>query len=145
MGNPAAGVCFITDSWNSPTYTVITALKATGNQSGIVAKWKAAAEQWANSELNNPEAVAVRAWLPMWQVRPFYTAKELAPIWPMLAVALKIVERPFHEFSPARLAFLLDYGKLPKVRYNDKDYYVVERLHYWKNADAKEIENVFNG
>jgi len=131
--------------WASPTYKIIKAMHATGNQAGIVAQWKARMEEWARNNPDVKEAEIVNSWLPLWQVRPFYTAAELAPLWPMIAVALGIVERPFHEFSPARLAFLLDYGKLPKVRYNDKDYYVVERLHYWKNAGAKEIENVFNG
>lgn len=135
----------MTRFWDSPTYKIIKAMKATGNRAGVVAQWKEMIEQWANNQINNPDAVAIRSWLPMWQIRPFYAVEELAPLWPMLAVALGIVERPFHFISPARLAFMLDYGKLPKVRYNGRDYYVVERLHYWKNAEAKEIENVFNG
>ena len=131
--------------WESPTYKIIQAMKATGNRPGVVARWKSFVEAWANRPENRalPEAVAVRAWLPYWQVRPFYTAAELAPIWPALAVALGVVDRPFPAIPAKRLEFMLDYGGLPRIDFARPQFFIIERIHYWVGASHGEIEKEF--
>jgi hypothetical protein len=121
--------------WNSPTYKIIKAMKATGNQPGVIAQWKDMVEAWAVKN-KGPDAEAVKAWLPMWQVRPMYTAAELAPIFPMLAVALRFADRPTPQMSPKRLENELIYGALPRVRLVGDDYspyFIVERIHHWRD------------
>lgn len=117
--------------WNSPTYKIVQAMKATGNRPGIIRQWKEMVERWAL--LNpGPDADAVAAWLPNWQIRPFYSAAELAPIFPALALALRITRRMEPMKSPARLAHELDYVGLPQIILCGEIYYIVERIHYWK-------------
>jgi len=116
------------------TYRIVQAMKATGNRPGIVAQWKAQIEQWAANEVNNPDAVAVRAWLPLWQVRNYYSARELAPIWPVLAIVLGLATRMEHIKSPARLENELDFARLPYFEKNSEKYYYVEQIHLHKNV-----------
>lgn len=130
--------------WNSPVYQIIQAMKATGNQTGVIQRWKDSVERWASVN-NSPEAQAVKAWLPVWQVRPFYTAGELAPLYPALAIAVGAVNHVLPQMSAKRLAYLLDFGGLPKLSQYGRDpstyqnpltgywnqYYIVERVHYW--------------
>ena len=79
----------MTDFWKGETYAIVKAMKATGNRPGVIAQWKAEMEAWAAMRpVNDPDAQAVRSWLPHWQCRPFYTAEELAPMWPALAIAV---------------------------------------------------------
>jgi len=60
------------------TYRIVQAMKATGNKPGVIAQWKAQVEQWVLDNPEAPEAAALRSWLPMWQVRNHYSARELA-------------------------------------------------------------------
>jgi len=130
--------------WEGETYAIVKAMRRTGNQEGVVARWKKSVERWALNAVNEPDAAAVRAWLPMWQVRPFYTVDELAPMWPALAIGLGIASRwPNVPKSTRRLEFELDYAGLPHFVYNGKRYFIVERLHYWRDASPKEIEKEF--
>lgn len=130
---------------NEYIYAVVQAMKARGNQPGLIAQWVALAHQWALDH-RGPDADAIRAWLPYFQPRPFYTAGELAPMWPALVVALGLSERPA-TYSPGRLANELDFGGLP-VLHRDGDsvwfrnpldrtkierYYIVERIHHWRH------------
>jgi len=116
------------------TYRIVQAMKATGNQPGIVAQWKAQIEQWAANEVNNPDAVAVRAWLPLWQVRNHYSARELAPIWPVLAIVLGLTTQMEHIKSPARLENELNFARLPYFEKDGEKYYYVEQIHLHKNV-----------
>lgn len=130
--------------WSGPIYGVIQAMKACGNKPGIIAQWVALAHQWALDH-RGPEADAIRAWLPHFKPRPFYTAHELAPMFPALIVALGLTDRP-STYSPERLANELDFGGLPVLRRDDESiwfrnpmdrtkverYYIVERIHYWR-------------
>lgn len=129
--------------WTSDTYAIIKAMRACGNRPGLIAEWKDAVERWANlpEYMNLPEAVAVRAWLPAWQVRPIYTADELAPLWPMLALAVGWSDRPPSLRGARRLEFELDYGLLPYVMILGRKFYVVEQFHKWKNASEEEFQN----
>ncbi len=134
--------------WEGETYAIIKAMKATGNRPGIIAGWKNALEHWANTiDPTNGDRAAVRAWLPLWQPRPFYTAEELAPMWPALAIAIGFTNRwPEVLKSPQRLAFELDYGGLPRCTSGLGQwgkYFIVEQIHRWQQARGGDIEREF--
>jgi hypothetical protein len=121
------------------TYRIVQAMKATGNRPGIVAQWKVQVEQWAANEVDNPDAVAVRAWLPLWQVRNHYSARELVPIWPVLAIVLGLATRMEHLKSSARLENELDFARLPHFEKDGEKYYYVEQIHLYKNVTQGEL------
>lgn len=134
------------DFWQSPVYQVIKAMRATGNQPGVIAQWIERAGVWAQA-LDGPDAAAIRAWLPHWQPRPFYSAAELAPIFPVLIWMLGIAERAPRQMAPERLQFQLMYGGLPTLRKQDSTdrflspfgappalYFIVEQIHHWQNV-----------
>lgn len=135
--------------WSSPTYQIVRAMKATGNKPGIVAQWKAAMDLWAMTNVG-PDASALQSWLPQFQVRPFYTADELAPMWPALGMVLGITDRMEPVKSYARLLNELDLARLPSlcdmhgrqmlahpVTKQVRRFYIVERISYWS---ARPIE-----
>lgn len=127
----------------SETYHIIEMMKATGNRPGIIARWKESVADWAQKYRTDPGAAAVNAWLPLWQPRPIYTAEELAPMWPALAIATGYTNRwPAVVKSARRLEHELDFYRLPYVIIDGQKYYVVERLHFWKNASEEELKNV---
>jgi hypothetical protein len=128
--------------WKGETAAIVRAMKATGNRPGIVAEWKAKVAQWAQMNRTDPNAAAVNAWLPMWQPRPFYTAEELAPMWPALAIAVgHTTHWPNVLKSPKRLEHELDFAGLPYFRTRGRKYYIVECIHIWKNASQEDREN----
>jgi len=120
------------------TYRIVQAMKATGNRPGIIAQWKAQIEQWVANNPNAPEAAALRAWLPMWQVRNHYSARELVPIWPVLAVVLGLATRLEHLKSTKRLEHELDFARLPHFEKDGEKYYYVEQIHLYKNVTQGE-------
>lgn len=123
------------------TYRIIQAMRATGNQTGIIAQWKAMVEQWAELNRNIADAAAVRAWLPLWQTRPFYSAAELAPMWPALGIATGVRKSwPSVPKSAKRLEHELDFHGLPRLPEPYHNYFICERIHYWKRALLSEIE-----
>lgn len=137
--------------WKSDTYAIVKALKANGNRPGLIQQWKDAVEAWATSpeNVNSPDAKAVVTWLPAWQARPFYTARELVPLWPMLAVAVGWSDRPPHNTrSVHRLENELLFADLPRFVKNAKNYFIVEKVHYWKSqvilGNWKEINDALS-
>lgn len=131
----------------SETPHIIQAMKATGNQPGVIERWKEAIAVWAQMNRADPNAVAVNAWLPLWQPRPFYTADELAPLWPALAIATGFTNRwPTVVKSARRLEFELDFYGLPRLA-EFREYFICERLHHWRQAPMgeilREVGNVF--
>lgn len=129
----------VTDFYKSDTFLIVQKMKATGNQPGVVALWKNMVEHWAKRNAG-PDADAVLAWLPLWQSRPFYSAVELAPLWPALAVALGICEKFPAIKSAHRLENELSFSGLPKRRMLDRYYFAIERVHYWRDASDEEWE-----
>lgn len=132
---------------STETLHIIEMMKATGNQPGVIARWKEAVAAWAHKHCTEPDAAAVNAWLPLWHPRPFYTAEELAPMWPALAIATGYTNRwPAVLKSAKRLEHELIFHGLFHRKINDKLYFVVERLHVWAQLPdsewRKEIENV---
>lgn len=138
------------DFYQGPTYKIVQAMKATGNQPGVIEQWREMVEHWAGTH-PGPDAAAILAWLPMWQSRPFYTAAELAWIFPVLAVALRITPTLRPMKSARRLANELDFAGLPKFYVmdgyaeGDAPYYVVERIHYWTRQPPALSYELFQG
>lgn len=144
--------------WNSPVFQVVKGMKASGNMPGMVARWIEAAAHWAGEHAPLPEAKAIQAMLPYWRARPFYTASELAPIFPALMKVFGIADKQ-HEMSGARLGYMLDDAGLPKLKnangstfFHDamgvlQEYYVVERLHHWSTQvfTQDEFEEILFG
>lgn len=129
--------------WKGETYAIVKAMKATGNRPGVIAEWKERVAQWAQMHRTDPNAAAVNAWLPLWQPRPFYTAEELAPMWPALAIAVEHTTHwPAVPKSAKRLEFELDYAGLPFRFSMGRKYYIVERIHYWTDAPQDEFDEV---
>lgn len=128
--------------WSGETYAIVKAMKATGNRPGVIAAWKEDVAAWAKFCPGDPNAAAVTAWLPHWQVRPFYTVEELAPIWPALAIAVGHTARwPAVLKSPRRLQHELDHAGLPYFETAGQRYYLVEQIHMWKALSQEEREN----
>jgi hypothetical protein len=121
--------------YQSATYKIVQAMKATGNQPGVIEQWREMVEHWAGTHPGH-DAAAILAWLPMWQVRPFYTPEELAPIFPALAVALRITPTLRPQKSPARLENELVFAGLPRLMKEGCSeptrLFIVERIHFWK-------------
>ncbi|MBA4164325.1 MAG: hypothetical protein C0510_06795 [Erythrobacter sp.] len=131
--------------WKGETAGIVKAMKASGNREGVIANWKEGLRLWAEANPNNPDAAAALAWLPHWRVRPFYSADELAPLWPALAIAIgHTVKWPAVLKSAKRLEFELDYAGLPSRFMLGRKYYIVERIHYWTDASHEEIEREFD-
>lgn len=121
------------------TYHIVQAMKATGNRAGVIEQWKQAVAGWAQMHRTDPNAAAVNSWLPLWQPRPFYTAVELAPMWPALSIATGFTNRwPTVLKSARRLEFELDFHGLPRLRICP-DLFICERIHHWRAASDEEI------
>lgn len=128
--------------WKGETWAIIKAMQATGNRPGVIAEWKDQIAAWAENSPRDPNAAAVKAWLPHWRVRPFYTVDELAPLWPALAIVVGHTDRwPQVLKSAKRLEFELDYAGLPRLDFPTlRQYFIVERLHHWSKATLAEVE-----
>lgn len=136
--------------WQGETYAIAKMIKAAGNQPGIVQRWVERVAEWADLMMTPTDAAAVRAWLPFWQNRPFYTPEELAPIWPALAImAGKTTRFPAVLKSPMRLRFEMDYAGIESFERFGKRFYIVERPHYWRGlierAEWEEIDRLILG
>lgn len=144
--------------YTNATYRLVQDMKATGNRPGIIAQWKEQIHLWAHSDwCVGPDTEALQAFLPLWQARPFYTAKELAPIFPALALWKGFAERLTAVKSPKRLANELRFYGLPAFQvclgeYKGPEslttYFCVERIHYWRDLGTvaefdKEFSDVF--
>lgn len=124
-------------TWNTPTYRVVRKMIESGNQPGVVTMWKNMVIAWIE-KATGPDAAAVKAFLPLWEIRPYYTAAELAPIFPLLEVALGVSKKPGRQKAPERLANELKFCGLPSFYRNGIEFFVVEQTHKAKEfADAQ--------
>jgi hypothetical protein len=131
----------------SETYHIIEMMKATGNQPGVIERWKALVADWAQKYRTDPNAAAVNAWLPLWQPREVYSAEELAPMWPALAIATGFTNRwPAVVKSARRLEHELLFHGLPHRRIEGRRLFAVQRFHVWAQLPddvwKREFENV---
>lgn len=125
--------------WHSDTYRIVKKMKATYNQPGLLVLWKNMVAQWAETN-TGPDADAVKAFLPLWQIRPYYSARELAPIFPKLALALGLRDRPAQPKGAALLANELRLAGLPHFRRDGTLYFVVEQCHRMKEFEHAQPE-----
>lgn len=143
--------------WNSATYRVIKAMRATGNQPGVIRQWVAGLRDWIATQPPTPEVLAIRAWLPLFQVRSVYTAAELAPLLPALASMMGFKELHFPR-SPKRTENRLDFFGLPTLGNSDNGegfvnpatgryerYFIVEKIHTLMHCrmSQEEFERAF--
>ena len=127
----------MTDFYKSDTFLIVKQMKATGNAPGLIERWKDMVTAWALCN-PGPDADAIQSWLPLWQVRPFYSANELAPMWPALAITLGIRTQMPPIRSAHRLQNELMFAGLPHRQMLDRPYFAVERVHYWRAAPDEE-------
>jgi len=133
--------------WKGETHAIVKAMKVKGYKDGIIADWKNQVAAWAQDSPTDPNAVAAKAWLPLWQVRAFYTAGELAPLWPALAIAVGYANKwPQALKSARRLEYELDFAGLPRLSQSEnlRKYFIVERFDYWEKATLDQIERELN-
>ena len=64
-------------------------------------------------------------------------------MWPALAIATGYTNRWTAPKSPMRLEHELDFHRLPRLPEPYRNYFVCERLHYWRSAPLTEIEAAF--
>lgn len=126
--------------WNSDIYKIVKLMKSTGNRKGLIAQWRDMVDAWANS-VNHPDAESVKSWLPSWQSREFYTAAELAPLFPALSVALGLSKRLTAQKSPKRLENELKFAKLPWVDSYGEIFFIVEKCHQDIAEKIKEYQD----
>lgn len=123
--------------WKSDTYRIVRKMRDSGNKPGVIALWKNMVAHWAE-RTPGADAEAVKAFLPLWQARQLYSGRELAPIFPVLAVALGLRERPDKPKGAARLANELRMAGLPHRSLAVETYFAVERCHFWQSASDAE-------
>lgn len=144
---------------HDPTYLIVKAMLDRGNRPGLLREWFAGMLEWAEK---NPgqDAAALRLWLSATKPRPFYTAAELAKMWPAFKLHLGMIQRLHEPPSANRLANELNFHGLPRLRNNRgthdffvpgraahiEHYFIVERCHYWRSTgmDQKDFENALN-
>lgn len=118
---------------------IMTRTARTKWETGLIANWKAMVVNWAERNPLDPHAMAVASWLPHWQTRPFYTAEELAPMWPALAIATGFTDRwPAVLKSAKRLEHELDFCGLPRLIFAPR-YFIVERIKFWQRATDEQV------
>lgn len=139
----------------SLTFQLVRTMRARGNKAGLIEDWKNKIAIWAENNPKHIDAKAIQSILPLWHVRPVYTAQELAPILPSLFVAAGLKEYPGPAIGPAMTKNLLiksglpmlGNGKLYRSPVSGKcdQYFIVERIHYWakKPVDQKDFETLW--
>lgn len=130
--------------WKSDTYAIVKTMKATGNQAGIIEQWVQAVGRWAQIQ-DGADAASVKAWLPYWHYRPLYAARELVPLWPVLAIAIGFTTKVLPAKSAARLENELVFAGLPFREINGCKYFIVEQQHIWRDAPLPAILEIIYG
>lgn len=141
------------------TYAIVRAVLERGNQPGLITEWFAGMKAWADAN-QGPDAAALRLWLPQFPIRPFYTAEELARLWPALKLTLGLAKTMTEPPTANRLENELLFCGLPMlVNYDTGNswfwnpertkmgkYFVVEHVHDWKNLSMSQggFDNVFD-
>lgn len=120
---------------NTPNYRIVRAMLDRGNQPGLIREWFDGMKVWA-AENKGQDAKALGLWLEYAKPRPFYTAEELAALWPAFNIALGMEKRLMPPPSANRLANELEFHRLPLFRLNapgNPKYFIVERCGFWKD------------
>lgn len=137
------------------TYAIVRAMIERGNRPGLIREWLSVVRHWAETH-GGQDAAALRNWLSIVQPKPFYTAHELALMWPGLKIATGLETRMTLAPSPERLANELKFCGLPmltagrafKSRFGAaSQYFIVEHIPYWRTRlpNQEEFERVLYG
>lgn len=139
---------------NSPEYRIVSEILRRGNQPGLIAEWFAGMRAWADANTGK-DAEALRVWLRLAKARPFYTAHELAPMIPALALALGFADRMLPRAVPNRLHNVLQFYGLPLLKCTNGTnhfigmgtYFVVEHCHKWRDRELTpdELRDILAG
>lgn len=140
------------------TYAIVQHILRRGNEPGLFAEWFAGMKSWADVN-GGQDAAALRTWLGIAPPKPFYTADELAYLWPALKIALGL--RKSLELRPSayRLANELEFHGLPLLKnangtmtfqrpgLDPAKFFIVEHVHRWKGRaiTQQEFDDVYHG
>ena len=137
------------------TAKIVAQMRAQGNQPGLVRILKKDIAQWA---LKNPwhrHSETVSAWLPYLKPRKFYTAAELVPLFPILALTMGLQPILLPQKSSARLSNELKFANLPVLKNANgtqtfvhplqhrpplQEFFIVEEIHKWRERDLTQDE-----
>jgi len=140
------------------TRLIIQQMRAQGNQPGLIRIFKREMGLWAGKHKNTRDGEALLQWLPLMPERPVYTARELVPLFPAMALALGLTRRLQPQKSTLRLARELEFHNLPKlqnangrdtfkhpVANYDDNFFIVECVHKWRDIvlTQREFERYF--
>ena len=142
---------------HSPLYKTLQVMNAQRGDS-LVTQWKREVQKWAENHDKTLDAQAVKSMMTLWQERPFYSAAELSPILPAMALTLGITKTLQPATGAATLSTLLDFVKQPTLVGLDGSpffihpgsgqkakFYIVERQCFWcKPISQKDFENAFS-
>jgi hypothetical protein len=136
----------------TPNYRLARDIVSRGNEPGIIREWFAGMKAWAESN-PGPDATALRLWLDIAKPRPFYTAAELASMWPALRIAHGYDKRATEKPSANRLANELEFHGVRYLAGAEGTYYfrspftgeaakyfIVERPGYWRTKRLTQAE-----
>lgn len=136
------------------TYAIVRLMIERGNKPGVIRHWMTQLAQWADANTGS-DAAALRSWLSMARPKPFYSAEELAVMWPALKIACGLEKRLYAAPSPKLLAIKLEVAGLPYLTggksfvlpfLGPRKMFIVERIAYWRQRmpDQEEFENALN-
>ena len=143
----------------SPAYQIVRRMIERGNKPGLIRELLEMSLRWSEAN-GGQDADALRGWLPMVNTaKPFYTAAELAALWPALKFAMGFDKRLMPAPSANLLANTLKHNRLPLVRHADQvgdwfywngrktEFFICERIGYWRDRalSQKEIEEILHG
>ena len=137
------------------TAKIVAQMRAQGNQPGLVRILKMEIAKWAMQNPRHRHADAVSAWLPYLKARKFYTAAELVPLFPVLALTMGFQPILLPQKSSARLSNELKFANLPVLKNANgsqtflhplqhrpplQEFFICERIHYWREQELTQEE-----
>lgn len=139
------------------TQRIVDQMRVQGNKDGLVRIFKREMQAWAEPRLDTADGRAINAWLPHFPSRPFYTARELVPLFPALGLALGYTKFLQGQKSSARLANELKFCKLPvlmnangtskfrhpvyvKADNEPQEFFIVEHVHKWRTVQLTQAD-----
>jgi hypothetical protein len=132
------------------TAKIVAQMRAQGNQPGLVRILKMEIARWAMKNPRHRHADGVTAWLPYLKPRKFYTAAELVPLFPVLALTMGFEPILMPQKSSARLSNELKFANLPVLknangtqtflhplqhRHPLQEFFICERMHFWRDQE----------
>ena len=137
------------------TAKIVAQMRAQGNQVGLVRILKMEIAQWATKNPRHRHADSVTAWLPYLKPRKFYTAAELVPLFPVLALTMGFEPILMPQKSSSRLSNELKFANLPVLKNANgtqtfahplwskpvqMEFFICERIHFWRERELTQAE-----